>query len=57
VAEAFAVRIQAIARQYSQGRKVDAATASPAELLGAYLMGGAGSDPRIEVRGKAGEVD
>ena len=57
VAEAFAVRIQAIARQYSQGRKVDAATASPAELLGAYLMGGAGSNPRIEVRGKAGEVD
>jgi hypothetical protein len=57
VAEAFAVRIQAIARQYSQGRKVDAATASPAELLGAYLMGGAGSDPRIEIRGEAGEVD
>ena len=37
VAEAFAVRVQEIVRQYRQGREVDPATASPAELLSTFL--------------------
>jgi len=37
VAEAFAARLQGIVRQYREGRKVDPANASPAELLGAFL--------------------
>ena len=39
VAEAFAARVQGIVRQYREGRKVDPANASPAELLGARLAG------------------
>jgi hypothetical protein len=37
VAEAFAARVQEIMWQYRQGREVDPATASPAELLSAFL--------------------
>ena len=39
VAEAFAARVQGIVRQYREGREVDPANASPAELLGACLAG------------------
>jgi hypothetical protein len=39
VAEAFAERVQDIARQYRDGREVDPANASPAELLSACLAG------------------
>src|SRR6267378_596671 len=37
VAEAFAARVQEIMWQHRQGREVDPATASPAELLSAFL--------------------
>jgi hypothetical protein len=37
VTEAFAARVQGIVRQYSEGREIDSATASPAELLSAFL--------------------
>ena len=39
VEEAFAARVQGIVRQYREGREVDPANASPAELLGACLAG------------------
>src|ERR1700738_4464666 len=37
VTEAFAARVQGVVRQYRDGREVDPANASPAELLGACL--------------------
>jgi hypothetical protein len=39
VEEAFAARINGMVRQYQDGREVDPANASPAELLGACLAG------------------
>jgi hypothetical protein len=57
VEEAFAARVQSMMQQYHEGREVDPANASPAELLGAFLAGGAGSDPRTELREEPAEVD
>jgi hypothetical protein len=39
VAEVFAARVQGMVQQYHEGREVDPANASPAELLGARLAG------------------
>lgn len=39
VTEAFAARVQGVVRQYREGREVDPANASPAELLCACLAG------------------
>jgi len=39
VEDAFAARLQSMAQQYRDGREIDAANASPAELLGACLAG------------------
>jgi hypothetical protein len=39
VEEEFAARINGMVRQYRDGREVDPANASPAELLGAFLAG------------------
>ncbi len=50
VAEAFAARVQGIVRQYREGRKVDPANASPAELLGARLAGPTPCRPSQEGR-------
>src|SRR5262245_6499069 len=43
--EAFAARVQGVVRQYREGREVDPANASPAELLGACLAGPAPFPP------------
>ncbi len=45
VTEAFAARVQGVVRQYREGREVDPANASPAELLGACLAGPAPFPP------------
>ncbi len=45
VAEVFAARVQGIVQQYREGREVDPANASPAELLGARLAGPSPSHP------------
>jgi len=56
VEEAFAERVQSMMRQYHEGREVDPVNASPAELLGACLAGGAGNPPDRSP-GEAGTAD
>src|ERR1700736_4467159 len=46
VEEAFAARINGMVQQYRDGREVDPANASPAELLGACLAGPPPFPPR-----------